>query len=466
MLILVVSFMVVLDFSIVNVALASIERELHVGATPVQWVITAYAIAFGGLLVLGGRIGDLFGRRRMFIVGLVLFSAASLGGGFAGNIGVLVAARALQGIGAALLAPAALSLITTTIPEGPARTRALGFYGATASVGFVAGLVLGGILVEFFDWRAVLWVNVPIGLLAAALAPRLLPASIPARSRRSLDFGGALLVTGGVAASVYAVSEGPVRGWSSAQFILALTLSAALISGFVAVELRHPSPLVRLGVLRLKSLRTANLVTAMIGAASAGELLVVPLYMQLVLHYSPLVTGLAIAPQGVFGFFGAARGSRLMRRIGLGRFLVLTQASAAIGLGVLGAFLDLRSYPLLVVGFAFSGFGISAGAFGATVAATRGIANSEQGVASGLVNMSRQVGAAIGVAIAAAIVGVGTSSGESLPADRDAMLASAAAAVIASLVALLGLGSRSREGARLVAMVRRATYRFESESAA
>jgi MFS family permease len=176
--------------------------------------------------------------------------------------------------------------------------------------------------------------------------------------------------------------------------------------------------------------------------------------MQLVLHYSPLVTGLAIAPQGVFGFFGAARGSRLMRRIGLGRFLVLTQASAAIGLGVLGAFLDLRSYPLLVVGFAFSGFGISAGAFGATVAATRGIANSEQGVASGLVNMSRQVGAAIGVAIAAAIVGVGTSSGESLPA------------VIASLVALLGLGSRSREGARLVAMVRRATYRFESESAA
>ena len=171
MLILVVSFMVVLDFSIVNVALASIERELHVGATSVQWVITAYAIAFGGLLVLGGRIGDLFGRRRMFIVGLVLFSAASLGGGFAGNIGVLVAARALQGIGAALLAPAALSLITTTIPEGPARTRALGFYGATASVGFVAGLVLGGIMAV-----------APLGVPAADAFAGLTPASAAVRA--------------------------------------------------------------------------------------------------------------------------------------------------------------------------------------------------------------------------------------------------------------------------------------------
>jgi EmrB/QacA subfamily drug resistance transporter len=467
MLILTVAFMVVLDFSIVNVALASIERELHVGATSVQWVITAYAISFGGLLVLGGRIGDLFGRRRIFIVGLVLFSAASLAGGFARDIGVLVAARALQGLGAAILAPAALSLITTTIPEGGARTRALGLYGATASVGFVAGLVLGGILVEFFDWRAVLWVNVPIGLIAAALAPRLLPASEHTRVRRRLDFGGAFLVTAGVAASVYAVSMGPVRGWSSPQFVLAAALAVVLIGGFVAVELNHPSPLVRLGVLRLKSLRTANLVTAMIGAASAGELLVIPLYMQLVLHYSPLLTGLAMAPQGVFGFVGAARGSGVVRRIGIGRFLVLTQISAAIGLGSLGAFLGLRSYPLLLVGFAFSGFGISAGSFGATVAATVGVANNEQGVASGLVNMSRQVGAAIGVAIAAAIVGVGASSGDSLPADRDAMLAAASAVVAASLVALLGLRSSSNEGARPVAMARRLSSRWaDAKSAA
>ena len=178
-LILAVAFMVVLDFSIVNVALAAIERELHSDATAVQWVITAYAITFGGLLVLGGRLGDLWGRRRMFVVGLVLFSLASLAGGLAPALPVLVLARAFQGVGAAIVAPAALSLVTTTVPEGPARTRALGFYGATASIGFVAGLVLGGILVQFLDWRAVLWVNVPIGLAAAMLTPVLVPAPEP-----------------------------------------------------------------------------------------------------------------------------------------------------------------------------------------------------------------------------------------------------------------------------------------------
>jgi len=466
LLILTVAFMVVLDFSIVNVALASIERELHVGATSVQWVITAYAIAFGGLLVLGGRIGDLFGRRKMFVTGLIVFSLASLVGGFADDIELLVAARALQGMGAALVAPAALSLITTSIPEGNARTRALGYYGATASVGFVAGLVLGGLLVQFFDWRAVLWVNVPIGLAAAALAPRLLPLSRPERSRQRLDIGGALLVTGGVVALVYALSQGPVRGWLSVQFGTALALSLLLIAAFVLVEQRHPSPLVRLDILRLKSLRTANLVTAMIGASSASELLVIPLYMQLVLHYPPLVTGLAMAPQGVFGFFGASRGSSLIRRIGLARLLVLTEASAALGLALLGVFLVTRSYPLLLIGFAFTGFGTSAGAFASTVAATVGIANREQGFASGLVNMSRQVGAAVGVAVAAAIVGVGASSGESLPADRGAMLASAGAAGIAILIALGGVGASSKEGARLIDMVRRFGDGSRSESAA
>jgi EmrB/QacA subfamily drug resistance transporter len=455
LLVLTVAFMVVLDFSIVNVALASIERELHVGATSVQWVITAYAITFGGLLVLGGRICDLFGRRRMFIVGLLLFSAASLAGGLANSIELLVVARALQGSGAALVAPAALSLITTGFPEGSARTRALAYYGATASVGFVAGLVLGGVLVQFLDWRAVLWVNVPIGLVAAMLAPRLLPASGPVRSRQRLDLGGALLVTAGVAAIVYAVSEGPVRGWLSVQFLTALVLCVALVSGFVAVELHHRSPLVRLGILRLRSLRTANLVTTMIGAWSAGELLVIPLYMQLVLHYSPLVTGLSMAPQGFFGFLGAARGSTVVRRIGLRRFLVLTAASAALGLTLLAVFLDTRSYPLLLIGFAFTGLGTASGAFGATVAASVGVSNGEQGFAGGLVNMSRQVGAAIGVAVAAAIIGIGSSAGRSLPADRSSVLVSAGAALVASLIAWRGIVATSRNGAKLSDVVRR-----------
>jgi EmrB/QacA subfamily drug resistance transporter len=435
--------MVVLDFSIVNVALAAIERELHTDATAVQWVITAYATTFGGLLVLGGRMGDLWGRRRMFAAGLVLFSLASLAGGLAGNLAVLVAARAFQGVGAAIVAPAALSLITTSVPEGPARTRALGYYGATASVGFVAGLVLGGLLVQVLDWRAVLWVNVPIGLVAALLTPILVPAPAPAVRRHRLDVAGALLLTAGVAVAVYGIAQGPVSGWLSWQTVGALLAALALTGAFVATERRHPSPLVRLGILRRRSLRTANLYTVMIGAWSAGELLVVPLYLQLVLHFSPLVAGLAIAPQGIFGFLGASRGARVVRRVGLRALLVVSGASAAGGLALLGLVLGWRSYPLLVAGFMLAGYGTATGAFGATVAATQGVANDEQGLAGGLVNMSRQVGAALGVAVAAAVIGTGATSGDSVGADRSAVLVSAAAAVLATILAFRGTRARA-----------------------
>jgi EmrB/QacA subfamily drug resistance transporter len=442
-LILTAAFMVVLDFSIVNVALAAIERELHADATAVQWVITAYAITFGGLLVLGGRMGDLWGRRRMFVVGLVLFSTASLAGGLAGDLAMLVVARAFQGIGAAIVAPAALSLITTSVPEGPARTRALGYYGATASVGFVAGLVLGGFLVQLFDWRAVLWVNVPIGLAAALLTPVLVAAPTHVTRRHRLDVAGALLVTGAVAAAVYGISEGPVSGWLSWQAIGALLMAIAFSGGFVATERRHPSPLVRLSILRLGSLRAANLYTLMIGAWSAGELLVVPLYLQIVLHYPPLQTGLAMAPQGIVGFFGASQGARIVRRVGLKKFLVVAGTTAAAGLLLLGLALESRSYPVLVVALMLAGYGTATGAFGATVAATQGVADGEQGLAGGLVNMSRQVGAALGVAVVAAVIGTGATSGGSVASDRSAVLVTAAAAALAGVLALRGIGARA-----------------------
>jgi EmrB/QacA subfamily drug resistance transporter len=443
-LILTVAFMVVLDFSIVNVALAAIERELHADATAVQWVITAYAITFGGLLVLGGRMGDLWGRRRMFVIGLVLFSVASLAGGLAGNLAMLVAARALQGVGAAIVAPAALSLITTSVPEGSARTRALGYYGATASVGFVAGLVFGGILVQFFDWRAVLWVNVPIGLAAALLTPLFVPAPSTVASRHRLDIAGAVLVTGSVAVVVYAISEGPDSGWLSGQTLGALAVAVALAAAFVFVEQRRPTPLVRLGILRQRSLRSANAYTIMIGAWSAGELLVIPLYLQLVLHYSPLVTGLAMAPQGVAGFLGATRGARLVRLVGLRAFLLISAFSAVGGLLLLAVVLGWRSYLLLFVGFVCAGYGTATGAFGTTVAATQGVVDDEQGLAGGLINMSRQVGAAVGVAVAAAVIGTGATSGASVVADRSAVFVTAAAAVVAAGIALRGLKARDR----------------------
>ena len=434
-LILTAAFMVVLDFSIVNVALAAIERELHVGGTEVQWVITAYAVTFGGLLVLGGRLGDLIGRRRLFIAGLVVFSAASLAGGLAGSLAALVAARAVQGIGAAVVAPTALSLVTTSIAEGPARTRALGLYGATASVGFVAGLVLGGILVQLFDWRAVLFVNVPIGVAAAVLAPLLLPAVPAPRRRERLDVGGALLVTAALAAAVSGISNGPAVGWGAPVTLGTLAGALAGLVAFVAVERRHPRPLVRLGLFRLASLRTANLVSAFLGAWSAAEVLVMPLYFQLVLHRSALLTGLALAPQGIAGFLGSARGAGLLRRLGVHRYLALSATAAASGLVVLGAGVATRSYPVLLAGILLAGYGTGTGAFGSTVAATQGVAHGEQGVASGLVNMSRQVGAALGVAVAAGLIGTDMNAGASLSSDRLALFAAAIPALAAALVA-------------------------------
>src|ERR1035438_22181 len=221
-LILVAAFMVVLDFSIVNVALPSIQRELGFAASAVQWVVTGYAITFGGLLILGGRAADLFGRRRMFVAGLIIFSAASLAGGLAQDPVLLVISRAVQGTGAALVAPAALSLITTGFPEAPERNRALGFYGATSSIGFVAGQVLGGVLVQFTTWRAVFLVNVPVGVAAVLLAPRLLGRSHEERARRRLDVGGAALITSAVAAVVFAVSQGGAAGWASPVVLGAL----------------------------------------------------------------------------------------------------------------------------------------------------------------------------------------------------------------------------------------------------
>lgn len=438
-LILVVAFMVVLDFSIVNVALASIERELHVGATDVQWVITGYAVTFGGLLVLGGRIGDLFGRRRALVAGLVLFSLASLWGGLATSIAELVAARAVQGVGAAVVAPAALALITTATPEGPRRNRALGLYGATASIGFVAGLVLGGVLVQLFDWRSVLWVNVPIGLLAAALAPVLLAESRAVRRVR-LDVVGAGLVTGAIAALVYGVSLGPVNGWLAGPTIGALGAAGALGWSFVAWERRHPAPLVRLGILRVHSLRSANSFTVAVGAWSAAELLVMPLYLQLVLHYSPVLTGLAMAPQGVVGFLAASRGPATVRRLGARRLLVLASSAAGLGLVVLAVAAGAHSYPLVLLGLVLAGYGTATAMFGSTVAATTGVADHEQGLAGGLVNMSRQVGAAVGVAVAAAVIGATASAGASVGSDALALGATALAAAVAAAIAQRGIG--------------------------
>jgi EmrB/QacA subfamily drug resistance transporter len=446
----VAAFMVVLDFSIVNVALPSIERELHMAADSVQWIVTGYAIAFGGLLILGGRAADVFGRRRMFVAGLVAFSLASLAGGLAHDPALLIAARVVQGAGAAIVAPAALSLITTGFPQGPERTRAIGLYGAVSSVGFVAGQVLGGVLVQFTSWRAVFLVNVPVGLIAAALSPAILgpvrtaaaktaeAATTAARTvagtaKRRLDLRGALLITSAVTLLVFAVSQGVVLGWTSPLVIAAIVIAAVAAAGFMKAETHHPAPLIRPSLLHSKGLREGATLAFLLGLWNGGEMLVLSLYLQQVLHESPLFTGLVIAPQGVVGFMMGVFGPRLAGRIGVRRLLVVTAAATATGFLAL-THLPATGYSPDLLAVMLVGFGTAGTALGSTVIASRSMTDADQGLAGGVINTSRQIGAAVGAALLPAVA-EGVSGGIGVSGDRAAMLAAAVAALAATGVA-------------------------------
>lgn len=439
-LILVASFMMVLDFSIVNVALPSIQRDLHLPASLDDWVVTAYAITFGGLLVLGGRAADLLGRRRLFVAGLALFSLASLSGGMASDAAMLLVSRAVQGIGAALTLPAALSLITTGYPEGRERARALGLYGATASLGFVAGQVLGGALVQLTTWRSVFLVNVPVGIVTVVLALGAFRATESGRlhgALRRLDLRGAILITGAVALAVFAVSEGVVLGWGSPLVIGAVAVAAVAAAGFVAAEARHPEPLVRLSMFRHRGLRDGSLVALLLGLWNGGEMLVLSLYLQQDLHQSPLLAGLVIAPQGAVGFLAGIFGASIARHVGgTRRLLAITGAAAAVGFLALTQ-LPAHHYDAVLWAVTLVGFGTAGTSFGSIVVASDGMADADQGLVGGVINTARQVGAAVGASLlptlalaAGGHLGVAAVSG-----DRAAMAVGAVAAVLATAVA-------------------------------
>ncbi len=441
-LILTAAFMVVLDFSIVNVALPSIERELDVTTAVAQWVVTGYAIAFGGLLILGGRAADLLGRRRMFIAGLVLFSLASLAGGLARDPVLLVASRVIQGAGAALVAPAALSLITTSFPQGPRRARAIGLYGSVSAAGFVSGQVLGGVLIEWTSWRSVFLVNVPVGLIAAVLAPRIVgtsPDTAAARDGSSvgghLDVRGAVLITGAVALAVFGVSQGGVFGWTSPP--VHGTLAGAVAAGvaFTAAEARHPEPLIRPRLMLRPGLRNGAMLAFLLGLWNGGEMLVLSLYLQQALHLSPLATGLVIAPQGVAGFTTGLLGPKLAGKVGVRRMLVITGAAATAGFIALTR-LPVGGYSPMLTVVILVGFGTAGTAFGALVIASRAMDDGDQGLVGGVINTSRQIGAAIGAALLPAVAeGIGRSAGAGVTGDRAAMLTGAVASVLAMLLA-------------------------------
>jgi EmrB/QacA subfamily drug resistance transporter len=444
--------MVVLDFTIVNIALPSMERDFDVTTSVVQWVVTGYAIAFSGLLILGGRAADMLGRRRVFIVGLVVFSLASLAGGLAGDPVLLVASRVVQGAGAALVAPAALSLITTSFPPGAQRTRAIGLYGSMASVGFVAGQVLGGVLVEWTSWRAVFLVNVPVGLATAFLAPRVI--AVPAKDRapdgsagtgarrrgRRLDVRGAVLITAAVALAVFGISQGDVLGWTSPLVIGAAVIAVGAAACFVLAETRYPAPLVQPGMLLRPGLRNGAMLAFLLGLWTGGELLVLSLYMQQVLHFSPLVTGLIIAPQGMAGFSMGLLGPRLADRFGVRRVAMIAGVSATIGFAALTQLPAVGYSPLLFV-VILVGFGGAGTAFGSIVLASRELADGDQGLAGAVVNTSRQVGAAVGAALLPAVA----DSISGVSGDRAAMLAAMTAALAATFIAWLA--ARQASGA-------------------
>jgi EmrB/QacA subfamily drug resistance transporter len=435
------ALVVVLDFSIVNVALPALEVAMGVSTTTSEWVITAYALTFGGLLVLGGRASDFFGRRRMLLAGLVLFALASAAGGVAVDFPLLAASRAVQGIAAALIAPAALSILTTSYPEGPARNRVLGYFGMTASAGFVLGLVAGGILVDTVGWRGVFFVNVPVCIALVMVGSKVLPTGGNVSGPRHLDLPGAVLVTSGTAALVYAPTLGTDNGWTSLPFVGCILVSAALLGAFVAVERRSRQPLVPLRIFRHRTLVMGDALSGLLGAWMAGEVLVLSLYCQQVLGYSPLVSGLIALPQGIGGLLRGVIGARLVDRVGLRAFLTGNCLLAAVSVFALFRFPGTTHYPLLGLVLLAFGFASTNVVFGSTVAGSTGVTNEDQGFAGALVNATRQIGSAVGVAVLLSIVaidaGVGASTADLAAGYR---LALACMAGIAAAATLLSLG--------------------------
>jgi EmrB/QacA subfamily drug resistance transporter len=386
------------------VALPSIEADLGFSEEGLQWVVSAYALTFAGLLLLGGRAADLLGRRRVFMVGVLLFTAASLLCGLAWSPAALMAARAVQGIGAAIMTPTALSIISTTFPEGSERNKALGIWGGMGGIGATAGWLIGGPLVDGPGWEWIFFINIPLGLAALTLSPVLLRESRAALRRRSYDPAGALTITGALALLVYAVVEAPDTGWGDPQTILLLAGSAALLVMFALIELRHPAPLVPLRIFRSRTIVGANLVMLVFGTVAFGMPFVLTLYAQQVLGYSAVKFGLGTAVFAVMAAVGSILGQAIVLRVGF-------RAVAAAGMTLIGGGSLLRTQVSvggsylgdIVLALLVYGPGIGLAFVTATVAALAGVPESESGLASGLSNTAFQIGAALGVAIVSTV---------------------------------------------------------------
>jgi EmrB/QacA subfamily drug resistance transporter len=404
-------FMVILDVAIVNVALPSIKTDLGFAQTSLQWVVSAYAILFGGALLLGGRLADLLGRRRLFVAGLAVFAASSLLCGFAWSEGSLIGFRALQGLGGALLAPAALSLLMTTFAEGRERNLALGIYGAASGSGAAVGVLLGGVLTSYLSWSWIFFINVPVGVAAIALTPWLLLDSRADLPHRHFDLGGAVSVTGGLMALVYATTRATNDGWGSGTTIALLAGSTALLVAFVVIELRSRSPLLPLRIFRLRTLSAANATMAIVGAVAFSEFFLLTLYLQDILHYSAVRTGLAFSGFALAVVVASNLAQVVVGRVGVRATLTAGLVASAVSLALLTRLpVDGRYFWDLFPAFVLGGAGMGFSFVPVTIASLAGVERTDAGVASGLVNTSRQIGGAIGVAATSAIAATSTST--------------------------------------------------------
>jgi EmrB/QacA subfamily drug resistance transporter len=441
-----VQFMVVLDIAIVNVALPSIQIDLGFSQENLQWVVSAYALLFGGFLLLGGRVADLIGRRRVFVGGLIVFTGASLLSGLAWGEGALIGARALQGLGAAMITPAALSILTTTFAEGKERNAALGAWGAVGAFGAVAGVLLGGVLTDALSWEWIFFVNVPVGLLGLALTPLLLNESRDATAR-SFDAPGAVLVTGGLVTLVYAITQANEFGWTSIETIGLFAVAAALLVGFVGWEARSKEPLVPFSIFRLRTLVGANVVGLIMGTAMFAMFLMLTLYMQQVLHYSAMKTGVAYLAVAGTAILWSGVAAQLVNRVGVKPVLVVGMTTLSAGLlyftqvSVGGSYLGdlLPGFLLIAVGLGFTFVPVS-------IAALAGVHPSEAGLASGLINTTQQIGGALGIAVLSSIatsttqdaVASGTAVSSALTDGfQAAFIGAAAIALVGILVSLV-----------------------------
>ena len=436
-------FMVVLDATVVNIALPSVQRGLHFSPANLQWIVNGYTLVFGGFLLLGGRAADLIGRKRLFLAGVLLFSVASLINGFAQTSGMLIAGRALQGLGGALVSPAALAIITTTFSDASERTKALGVWSAIAASGAAVGLLMGGVLTDIASWRWVFFVNVPVGVITIAMALRYVAESRIEVENRSFDLAGAVTVTGGLVVLVYAIVKAQVYGWGSAKTIGLLAAALALLAIFMTIEARSKAPLMRLSIFRVRALAVADIVLLLVASGMFGMFFFASLYVQEILGYSPLRAGLAFLPVTAGIIIGAGVAQQLIKRVGVRNVSTAGIALASAGMLVLTQLPVHGSYVSdLLVGLLPMSLGMGLTFVPITLMGTSGVSDEDAGLASGLFNTAQQVGGSLGLAILSTLAASQTTSvlhGTSTAAVLAARVSGYHVAFLAAAV-MLGVG--------------------------